>query len=406
MPAALPLAGLRVLDLTRLLPGPFATLVLADLGADVVKVEAPDEGDPLRWLPPLAGAQSGAFHALNRNKRSLALDLKRAAGRDAFLRLARGADVVVESFRPGVLARLGLGWERLHALNPRLVLCSITGYGQEGPAALRAGHDLDYAATAGLLGLNGPPDAPVPLAAPVADVAGGAWPAVAGILSALLGRGRDGEGTWVDVAMAEGALSLLALPLAMAWSGGAPPARGAGPLTGGSPTYGLYRTRDGRFVALAALEPKFFATFCAAVGRPELAPRQREGGEGLRAELAAIFAGRTRDEWAAFAEAHDACLAPVLEGDEPRRDPQLRARGAFVQVETPWEGRAMPGLASPVRLAGAEAPRRPAPRLGEHGEAVLREHGFTASEIAALRAEGALAGPAPRATRPGEAGSA
>ena len=395
MAAALPLAGLRVLDLTRLLPGPFATLVLADLGADVVKVEAPDGGDYLRWLPPLAGQQSGAFHAMNRNKRSLALDLKVEAGRDAFLRLARGADVVVESFRPGVLARLGLGWERLHDLAPRLVLCSITGWGQDGPYAGRAGHDLDYAAVAGLVGQNGargPGAAPVPLAAPVADVAGGAWPAVAGILSALLGRARDGEGSWVDVSMAEGALSLLALPMAMAWARGTPLARGEEPLAGGEPSYDLYRTRDGRFVALAALEPKFFASFCAAADRPDLAPRQHEGGEGLRAELAGLFAARTRDEWAAFAAAHDACVAPVLEGDEPRQDPQLRARGAFVQVETPWEGRAMPGVASPVRLRGIEAPLRPAPRLGEHGAAELREHGFTAAEIEALRALGVLGG--------------
>jgi crotonobetainyl-CoA:carnitine CoA-transferase CaiB-like acyl-CoA transferase len=385
---------LRVLDLTRLLPGPFATLVLADLGADVVKVEHPAGGDALRWLPPLAGRQSGAFHALNRNKRSLALDLKAEGGRDAFLRLARGADVVVESFRPGVLARLGLGWERLHAQNPRLVLCSITGWGQDGPAAGRAGHDLDYAAVAGLVGLNGPPGpdgAPGPLPAPVADVAGGAWPAVAGILSALLGRARDGEGTWVDVSMAEGALSLLALPLAMAWSRGTPITRGAEPLTGGTASYGVYRTGDGRFVALAALEPKFFDAFCQAAGRPDLAARQDDGG-ALRAELTALFAARTRDEWVAFAAAHDCCLAPVWEGDEPRRDPQLASRGAFVEVETPWEGRAMPGLASPVRLLGAEAPRRPAPRLGEHGAAVLREHGFSGAEIEALRASGVLGG--------------
>jgi crotonobetainyl-CoA:carnitine CoA-transferase CaiB-like acyl-CoA transferase len=390
VPAALPLAGLRVLDLSRLLPGPYATLVLADLGADVVKVEHPDGGDPLRRLPPLAGRESGAFHALNRNKRSLGLDLKAPAGRDAFLRLCRGADVVVESFRPGALARLGLGWEVLHAANPRLVLCSISGWGQDGPAAQRAGHDLDYAAVAGLVGLNGAPGAPQPLPAPVADVAGGAWPAVAGILAALLGRGRDGEGTWVDVSMAEGALSLLALPLAMAWSRGTPPARGAEPLSGGRSSYGVHRTRDGRHVALAALEPKFFEAFCRAVGRPELAARQLEdGGAGPRAELEAIFAARTFEEWVAFAAAHDCCLAPVWEGDEPRADPQLRARGAFLEVETPWEGRAMPGLALPLRLQGAEPPRRAAPRLGEHGAAVLREYGFSAAEVEALGMAGA-----------------
>ncbi|ABC82112.1 CaiB/BaiF CoA transferase family protein [Anaeromyxobacter dehalogenans] len=388
---ALPLAGVRILDLTRLLPGPYATLVLADLGADVVKVEDPQGGDWLRWMPPLAGEQSGAFHALNRNKRSLALDLRRPEGVETFLRLAARADAVVESFRPGVLDRLGVGYEALRARAPGLVLCSISGYGQDGPYAGRAGHDLDYCAVSGVLAANGPPDAPRPLGVQVADVAGGAWPAVAGILAALLRRASTGEGAHVDVSMTEGALALLAMPLGMAWARGAPLARGRELLDGGAACYGVYRTRDGRFVALAALEPSFFAAFCEAVGRPELASRQwDEGGAGLRAELEALFAARTRDEWAAFAAAHDACVAPVLEGDEPRADPQLAARGAFVEVDTPWEGRALPAVASPVRLRGEAAPLRAAPRLGEHGEAVLAEAGFSPSEIAALRAAGAL----------------
>jgi alpha-methylacyl-CoA racemase len=388
-----PLEGLRVLDLSRLLPGPYATLVLADLGADVVKVEDPRGGDGLRALPPLAGEASGAFHALNRNKRSVALDLARPDGCDAFLRLAARADVVVESFRPGVLDRLGVGWDALHARNPRLVLCSITGYGQDGPYAARAGHDLDYLAISGVLAVSGPPEAPAPPGVQLADVAGGAWPAVAGVLAALLARAGSGEGAHVDVSMTDGAAALLALPLAMAAARGAPLASGRELLSGGAACYGVYRTRDGRFVALAALEPKFFAAFCAAVGRPELAERQLEdGGAGPRAELEAIFAARTRDAWAELAAAHDVCLAPVLEGDEPREDPQLAARGVFVEVDTPWEVRALLVFASPVRLRGVAAPRRPAPRLGEHGAEVLAEAGFGADEIAALRAAGVLGG--------------
>ncbi|WP_243336719.1 CaiB/BaiF CoA transferase family protein [Anaeromyxobacter soli] len=386
-----PLEGLRVLDLSRLLPGPFATLVLADLGADVVKIEAPPDGDALRSLPPLAGEASGAFHALNRNKRSLALDLRRPEGVAAFLRLAARADVVVESYRPGVLDCMGLGYAALRAASPRLVLCSITGYGQDGPYAGRAGHDVDYCALAGVLGLNGEPERPVLPGVQIADLAGGAWPAVAGILAALVRRAATGEGAHVDVSMAEGALALMTLPLALAWARGAPTVRGRELLSGGAATYGVYRTKDGRFVALGALEPKFFAAFCEAVGRPELAPRQLEGGgAGPRAELEAIFAARTRDEWAAFAAAHDVCVAPVLEGDEPCSDPHLAARGAFVEVPTPWEGRAIRGVATPVRLRGEEAPRRPAPRMGEHGEAVLREAGFSEEELASLRAAGAL----------------
>lgn len=391
---ALPLAGVRILDLSRLLPGPFATLVLADLGADVVRVEDPQGGgDWLRWLPPLDGEQSPAFHALNRNKRSIALDLKRPEGVEAFLRLAARADAVVESFRPGVLDRLGAGYAALRERNPGVVLCSISGFGQDGPYALRAGHDLDYCAVAGVLATNGPPEAPVPLGVQVADVAGGAWPAVAGILAALLRRRATGEGAHVDVSMTEGALAMLALPLGIAAARGSAAPRGRGMLDGGSACYGVYRTRDGRFVAFGALEPKFFGAFCQAVGRPELAERQLEGdGAGPRAELEAIFGARTRDEWAAFAAEHDVCLAPVLEGDEPRADPHLAARGAFVEVETPREGRAMPGLASPVRLRGEVAPRRAAPHLGEHGEAVLAEAGFSPGEIATLRAAGVLGG--------------
>jgi alpha-methylacyl-CoA racemase len=387
----LPLDRLRVLDLSRLLPGPYATLVLADLGADVVKVEDPRGGDGTRFLPPLAGVESGVFHALNRNKRSIALDLKRPEGAAALLRLAARADVVVESFRPGVLDRLGVGYDALRAVNRGIVLCSITGYGQDGPYAARAGHDLDYCAIAGVLAANGTPEAPLPLGIQAADVAGGAWPAVAGILAALLRRGATGEGAHVDVSMTEGALALLAMPLAMAWARGTPLARGREVLSGGAACYGVYRTRDGRFVALGALEPRFFEAFCAAVGRPELAPRQLDdGGAGPRAELEAIFAARTRDEWAAFAAEHDVCVAPVLEGDEPCADPQLAARGAFVEVETPWEGRAIPGVATPVRLRGEEAPLRPAPRLGEHGDAVLREAGFGDDEVRALRDAGVL----------------
>jgi crotonobetainyl-CoA:carnitine CoA-transferase CaiB-like acyl-CoA transferase len=388
----LPLAGLRVLDLSRLLPGPYATLVLADLGADVVRVEDPSGGDWIRWVPPLVREQSGLFHALNRNKRSLALDVRRKEGAAAFRRLVRSADVVVESFRPGVLERLGLGWPALRAENPRLVLCSITGYGQDGPHRHRAGHDIDYCAVAGVLAVNGPEERPLPLGVQVADLAGGSWPAVAGILAALLRRGATGVGAHVDVSMAEGALALLAMPLGAADARGTPLARGRETLNGGAACYGVYRTKDGRFVALGALEPRFFAGFCGAVGRPDLVERQLDdGGRGPREELEAIFAARTRDEWEAFAAAHDVCVAPVLEGDEPRADPQLRHRGAFVEVETPWEGRAIPGVATPVRFAG-EGGRvhAAAPRLGEHGDAVLVEAGFGPGEIAALRDAGIL----------------
>ncbi len=387
----LPLAGIRVLDLSRLLPGPFCTLVLADLGADVVKVEEPFGGDHLRWVPPLVGRQSGYFHALNRNKRSLRLDLKAPQGAAALRRLARRFDVLVESFRPGVLEKLGLGFADLQKENRGIVFCSITGYGQDGPYRERAGHDLDYCALAGVVALNGPSEAPLPLGVQVADVAGGAWPAVAGILAALLRRAATGEGARVDISMAEGALAMLAMALGGAAARGEPLRRAGELLNGGAACYGIYRTRDGRFVALGALEPRFFGRFCEAVGRPDLAGRQLEdGGAGPRAELERLFAARTREEWTGFAAEHDVCLMPVLEGDEPAGDPHLRARGAFFEVETPWEGRSIPAVSSPVRLAGVEPPRRAAPDLGADTDAVLGEAGFTTEEIARLREGGAI----------------
>ena len=384
----LPLAGVRVLDLSRLLPGPYATLVLADLGADVVKVEEPRGGDYLRWIPPLAGAQSGAFHALNRNKRSLALDLKAEGGAAVLRRLARSFDVLVESFRPGVLERLGVGHEALRAENPRLVTCAITGYGQDGPYRDLAGHDLNYCAIAGALAVNGPVETPLPYGVPPADVAGGAWVAVAGILAALHRRAMTGEGGFVDVSMTEGVLGMLAMPLGMAWARGTP-LRRAELLSGAAACYRTYRTQDGRFMALGALEPHFFRRFCEAVGRPELAERQLDqGGRGPVEELEGLFLTRTRDAWARLGREHDVCLTPVLEGDEPSQDPQLRARQLFGEVANPWEGKTLPALATPVRVDGGRVPLRPAPALGADTDAVLAEAGFTGREIAALRERG------------------
>ncbi len=390
----LPLLGVRVLDLSRLLPGPYASLVLADLGADVIKIEDRSGGDYLRWMPPLAGEQSGAFHALNRNKRSLALDLKAPGGPGVLKRLATTADVVLESFRPGVLYRLGVGWTALREANPRLVLCSISGYGQEGPYRGLAGHDLDYCAIAGVLAVNGPAERPLPLGVQVADLCGGAWPAVTGILAALLRRNATGLGAHVDISMTDGAAAMLAMPQAMADARGTPLRRETELLNGGAASYRVYRTADGRHAALGALEPRFFSRFCAAVGRPELAERQFDDDRGaLVTELTAIFATRTRDQWERLGQEHDCCLAPVLEGNEPKADPQLRSRGLFLEVETPWEGKAIPSLATPVRLAGVSPPLRPAPRLGADTDAALQEAGYSNGEVTALRAAGVVGAP-------------
>jgi len=370
------LAGLRVLDLTRLLPGPFCTLLLADFGADVVKVEDLGAGDYLR-------ASAAAFASLNRGKRSLRVDLKRADGRAALLRLARAADVLVESFRPGVMERLGVGWPQLREACPRLIYCALSGYGQTGPLRDRAGHDLNYLARSGLLALSGEADGPPALAAgQIADLGGGALTAAFGIMAALREREASGRGQLVDVALADGALAWLTMPAATLLGEGVPQRRGAQRLGGGVVCYRPYRCADG-WVALAALEPKFWAAFCAGAGCEELLERQLDApGSPAHARLEALFLTRTRAEWEAFNGEHDCCLEPVLELAEALADEHLRSRGMVLDA----------ALGSPVKLS--RTPARvdgAAPAPGEHTDALLAEAGYDAAEIAALRAAGAVA---------------
>jgi crotonobetainyl-CoA:carnitine CoA-transferase CaiB-like acyl-CoA transferase len=387
-----PLAGIKVLDLSRLLPGPLASLLLADFGAQVDKIEDTGAGDYLRAMPPTvpgtgAGVEAtGAmFLALNRGKRSALVDLKKPEGRAAFLRLLRGYDVVLEQFRPGVLERLGLGHRTLLADNPRLVVCALTGYGQDGPLAERAGHDLNYLARAGVLGFQGPADGPPAVPGfQLADGSGGLYAAV-GIMGALMERARTGQGQLVDVAMIETAMPFALAGFGAAF-GGMAPARGGGPITGGIAPYQTYATKDGGAMALGALEPKFWLDFCAGVGRePQMSdvvpgPHQ----DALRAEVRALFAERTRDEWVRFAAARDCCLEPVLSPDEARRDPHLLARGLFAESASPW------GPLPQLRLPLAAPAKGPPPQRGEHTTAIFREAGFSDEEIAALRSCGAL----------------
>jgi alpha-methylacyl-CoA racemase len=398
------LDGIRVLDLSRLLPGGFCSLLLADFGADVIKVEDTGMGDYVRWAPPShAGADPSAggamFLALNRGKRSVRIDLKTEAGRDVLLALARDADVLLESFRPGVLDRLGVGWERLHAENPRLVYCAITGYGQDGPYRDRAGHDTNYLALAGLLGLTGESDParpPVQAAGQIADIGGGAMYAAFGILAALHERERSGEGQLVDVSMTDGALSWLAMPAARAFADGLAPGRGELELAGGLLCYRPYRCADG-WVALGALEPKFWRAWCAGVGREDLAERQFEPvGSDVHREVEAVFAARTRAEWQAFNDEHDCCLEPVLGLDEALASSLFAAREMVVEVDQPGAREPVRLLGTPVKLSRTpgDPTRAGGPALGEHTEAVLAEAGYDAEAIERLLAEGAVAGPA------------
>ncbi len=374
-----PLEGVRVLDLTRLLPGPFATLVLADMGASVDKIEDPHGGDYLRHMPPQLGDQNAAFLALNRGKRSMVLDLKRPEGRATLERLLPRYDVLVEQFRPGVLDRLGLSHARLRNDFSHLVIAAITGYGQTGPLAHRAGHDLNYLARSGILGLTGPERGPPqPPGFQLADVAGGLW-AVIGLLGALRAREATGQGAVVDIAMSEGTLPFAMAQLgAIAVNGTA--VRGGEALTGGIAPYATYATKDGRWVSLGALEPKFWKSFCDGVGLDLDMTAMMPGAHqpALRARLTEVFATRTRDEWAAFGAERDCCLEPVLEPHELASDPHLVARGILHKQSTPW------GESTQVRLPVAPPAEAPAPAMGEHTRTILGEGGFSAEEIDAL----------------------
>jgi len=377
------LDGVRVLDLTRLLPGAFCTMLLADWGADVIKVEEPGAGDYLRWTPPLKDGQSVLFNAVNRNKRSLALNLKSEAGRDLLKRLAGRTDALVEGNRPGVMDRLGLGWGVLHELNPKLVVCSITGYGQNGPWAGRAGHDLNYMATAGALYLNGPPEAPLPLGVQVADIGAGGVGAAAAVLAALLEVSRGAEGRHLDVSMTDGALSWLAMPLAEMGAEGVAPGRQGWRLTGRYACYRVYRCGDGGFYSVAALEPKFWSALCDAVGRPDLVAEQFAEDSRVHREMEAVFAGRTREEWRQALDGLEVCCEPVLRLDEVAANPQVRHRSLISDTETGLE-------VAPAVPVGTGWRRLDPPGLGEHTEEILAEVGVDAAAVNQLRQDGAI----------------
>ena len=392
-----PLAGVRVLDLTRLLPGGYASQMLADLGADVLKIEEPGAGDYARAMPPFTRTVGQAFLAVNRNKRSAALNLKHPDGREALLRLVDSSDVLLESFRPGVMARLGLDYETLHARNPRLVVCAISGYGQDGPYNQRAGHDLNYIGYAGLLthlARSGQP--PILPGAQFADIAGGSLMAVAGILAGLVGRAATGEGRYIDVSMTEGALSLLPLLATRVLNGTPEPAPGEAELTGALPGYNIYETSDGRYLTVAALEPKFFANLCQRLGRPDLIARQFPSDATDRdatiAELAAIFRAKTRDDWLAELADEDVCVGPANTISEALADPQLRARGMTAHGSygaAEGEGDAL--RYTPLVSDAPFTLRSGLPPLGADTAAALQEAGYMADEIAALAEAGAIA---------------
>jgi alpha-methylacyl-CoA racemase len=399
------LEDVKVLDLSRLLPGGFCSLLLADFGAEVLKVEDTGMGDYIRWATPYHegaadSAKSALFLALNRGKRSIRLNLKEERGREVLLRLVREHDVLLESFRPGVLDRLGVGYERLREENPGLVYCAITGYGQDGPYTERSGHDMNYLGLGGLLGLTGERGGPpVQASGQIADIGGGAQMAAFGILAALRERERTGLGQLVDVSMFDGALSWLALVAARYLAEEQTPERGTLELAGGLICYRPYACKDG-WVTLGALEPKFWQAWCAGVGREDLVEKQFSApGSDAHAEVERIFIERTREEWREFASNHDCCLEPLLDLDEALDSELVRAREMVVEVDQPGTG-GVRLLGVPVKLSRTPgAPAGPGPGLGEHTHAVLASLGYEESDIAALEESGAVAGAAETGAR-------
>jgi crotonobetainyl-CoA:carnitine CoA-transferase CaiB-like acyl-CoA transferase len=385
-----PLSGIRVLDLTRLLPGPVCTLHLADLGADVIKIEDTGAGDYARTMGAGAGLTAPLFLAINRNKRALRLDLKKPEGVEVFLRLARDADIVVESFRPGVVDRLGVGYAACSKINPRIVYCAISGYGQTGPYRDLAGHDVNYCGYAGFIDQVGPAGGdPVIPNLQVADILGGAVVPAMGILAALFDAKRSGQGRYVDVAMTEGVLSHNLQALAAVASTGHVRPCGADFLSGREPCYAVYRTSDGKHMAVGALERKFWDRVCDVLARPDLKAchwevRGKDAQWG-KEELGRIFASRPQAHWVEKFRAEDCCVTPVLALEDSFDDPQIRARGMVLR-----EGNVLQ-LAPPLKMSEYEFEvERAAPAPGEHSEQILREAGYADAAIEKMRASGVI----------------
>src|SRR5580658_3922471 len=397
MPA--PLDGIKILDLTKLAPGPFCTMILGDLGAEIIKIEEP--GPPTGRRAAQAGnarvASSGAGwspgNALMRNKKSIGLNLKSGAGKEVYIRLAQRADVVVEEYRPGVAKRLGIDYETLSRRNQKLIYCAITGFGQDGPYRDYVGHDLNYIATAGALSMLGRPGQPPTIPHNLlADYAGGGFHGAIGVLAALMARTQTGHGQYVDISMMDGSLALLAQSFASFFANGQLPQRGETVLDGGIPNYNVYATLDDKFITIGSIEPWFFANLCRALGREDLVPH--EFNSAKRAEIQQFFTDtfrtRTRDDWFEFLSKSDICVGRMLTLDEVPNDPQVKARKMVVELDAP-DGQKVRQVGISVKLS--ETPgtiRSLAPQLGQHTDEVLVGLGYPQEQIDRWREEGAV----------------
>jgi len=371
-----PLSGLRVLDFTTLLPGPMATLLLAESGAEVIKIERPVTGEDLRSYQPRWGREAVSFAVLNRGKKSLSIDLKDAGACDLLKPLIREADIVIEQFRPGVMHRLGLGYEALSTLNPKLIYCSITGYGATGPKALCAGHDLNYIGDTGILSLSmGSTNHPVIPPVLIADLAGGTYPAVVNILLALLAREKTGQGCHLDIAMTDNMFMLSYWASAAGNLGGEWPQNGGELLTGGSPRYQIYPTKDGEFVAVAALEDRFWARFCQLAELGGELDHDKSQPEASIRRVAAVIAARPAHYWRDLFTGEDCCCSVVENLQRAIEDPHFKARGLFDHRLVNENGDELPALSIAVVPHFRDDAARPksAPGLGAHNDELLLE---------------------------------
>ncbi len=399
MPSTMPLSGVKVLDLTKLAPGPFCTMILGDLGADIIKIEEP--GPPTGRRAQQAGNArtaatdfgSSPFNALGRNKKSMGLNLKSGPGKEIFLRLAQRADVLVEEYRPGVMKRLGIGWEVLSVRNPRLIYCAITGYGQNGPSRDAVGHDLNYIATAGALGIIGragqPPTIPHNL---LADYAGGGMHGAIGVLAALVARNQTGRGQYVDIAMLDGTIALLAQAFSSYFGTGKHPQRGENTTDGLLPHYNAYLTRDNKYITIGAIEPWFFANLCRALECEQYIPFEFDSSkrDEIRAYFTEKFKTKTRDEWFEILSKTDICVGKMNMLGEVGDDPQVRAREMIVEVEAPG-GQKVKQVGVSVKLSDTPGSIRTlAPALGQHTSEILGELGYSEEQLERWRADGSI----------------
>jgi len=388
------LSGVRVLDLTRLLPGDYCTMLLGDMGAEVIKIEEPSLGDYIRWVPPLINGQSVSHLLLNRNKKSMKLNLKSGKGKEAFYKLVERSDVVVECFRPGVVKRLGIDYASLSKINQRIVYCSMSGYGQDGPYRDMPGHDVNYIGYGGILGITGPSGgAPVIPGIQIADLTTGLM-AVTTILAALLARERIGKGQYIDVSFLDVVTSLIVLPAAFYIGGEKTPKRGEWLLNGGFPCYNIYETKDGKYITIGCLEEQFWTNLCSVLGVVDFVKHQYTSDEAKLREMfqamREIFKTRTLDEWLKLLSKEDVPCGPVYDLDEVFRDPQILHRKMIIEVEYPGVGK-IKQLGSAMKFSKTPCElRSPPPSFGEHTEQILRWLGYSERETLNMRGKGVI----------------